>query len=196
MIQWHWVSSAVCLVGMGLFSITGITLNHASQIESKPTVAKVSDDLPPELLRALNGSATTSDGPAALPAEVADWLRAKIRRPVPARAPEWSEDEVYLSMPGPGSDAWVSIDRETGRVEFEGTDRGWIAYLNDLHKGRNTGAAWKWFIDVFAVGTLVFCLTGLYLLYFHARHRSMTWPVVALGLVIPFLIAALMGAHP
>ncbi|NIV36045.1 MAG: hypothetical protein GWN58_43325, partial [Anaerolineae bacterium] len=27
--QWHWISSALCLVGMLLFSVTGITLNHA-----------------------------------------------------------------------------------------------------------------------------------------------------------------------
>lgn len=36
--QWHWISSALCLVGMLLFSVTGITLNHAGQIESKPQV--------------------------------------------------------------------------------------------------------------------------------------------------------------
>ena len=34
--QWHWISSAVCLIGMLLFAITGITLNHASKIEATP----------------------------------------------------------------------------------------------------------------------------------------------------------------
>ena len=33
--QWHWVSSAMCLLCMVLFSVTDITLNHASQIEAK-----------------------------------------------------------------------------------------------------------------------------------------------------------------
>ncbi len=72
---------------------------------------------------------------------------------------------------------------------YERTDRGWIAYLNDLHKGRNTGTAWSWFIDLFAVASLVFCLTGLVLLQLHARHRPMTWPVTGMGLVIPLLLA-------
>ena len=36
--QWHWLSSALCLAGMLLFAITGITLNHAAQIEAKPTI--------------------------------------------------------------------------------------------------------------------------------------------------------------
>ena len=36
---------------------------------------------------------------------------------------------------------------------------------------------------------LVFCITGLFLLYLHARQRRMTWPLVGLGLVIPVLVA-------
>jgi hypothetical protein len=61
-----------------------------------------------------------------------------------------------------------------------------------LHKGRNTGAAWKWFLDLFAIATLVFCLTGLLLLVEHARRRKMTWPLVGLGLFLPFLLAVLL----
>jgi hypothetical protein len=38
--QWHWISSAICLVGILLFSATGITLNHASQIEAQPTTTR------------------------------------------------------------------------------------------------------------------------------------------------------------
>ena len=35
---WHWISGALCLVAMLLFAVTGITLNHAAQIEGKPAV--------------------------------------------------------------------------------------------------------------------------------------------------------------
>ena len=109
-----------------------------------------------------------------------------------ARQAEWSEDEVYLSLPGPGSDAWLSIDKATGAVEYEHTDRGWVSYLNDLHKGRNTGPAWRWFIDLFAVACLVFCITGLLLLQLHAGQRRLTWPMVGFGLLLPVLIALLL----
>ena len=40
--QWHWISAAVCLIGMLLFAVTGITLNHAAQIEAKPVVVHLS----------------------------------------------------------------------------------------------------------------------------------------------------------
>ena len=98
---------------------------------------------------------------------------------------EWSADEVYLALPRPGGDGWVSISRSDGAVETEATDRGWIAWLNDLHKGRNSGDVWKWFIDVFAVACFVFALTGLVLLWLHAHRRPSTWPLVAAGLAIP-----------
>ncbi|ELP31149.1 hypothetical protein RBSWK_04887 [Rhodopirellula baltica SWK14] len=190
MVLWHWTSSAVCLIGMLGFAITGITLNHASQIETEPQRDSVIDDLPPKFMSLLANS--TEEESAALPPELAEWLTEQTGKSIGSRKADWSEDEVYLSMPGPGSDAWLAIDRETGEFEFESTQRGWISYFNDLHKGRNTGAAWKWFLDLFAIATLVFCLTGLLLLVEHARRRKMTWPLVGLGLFLPFLLAVLL----
>ena len=72
---------------------------------------------------------------------------------------------------------------------YEGTERGWIAYFNDLHKGRNTGPVWFVFIDVIAIAMIVFTLTGLWLLVKQASHKQSTWPVTALGLLIPVVIA-------
>lgn len=187
--QWHWISSAVCLIGMLLFSLTGITLNHASKIEAKPQVQNLQLELPAPVLKALG---EREDGNAPLPARVADWLSNHLEVSIGSREAEWSPEEIYLSMPGPGSDAWLSIDRETGAVEFEKTRRGWVSYFNDLHKGRNAGPGWGWFLDVFAVACLVFCITGLFLLHLHARQRRMTWPLVGLGLLIPLLIALLL----
>ena len=194
MIQWHWISSAICLIGMLLFTITGITLNHADEIAAEPQVVTGTAELPADLLKLLNESSVEETGP--LPAESVRWLSQQFSTPISSRAAEWNSSEIYLSMPGPGVDAWLSIDRESGEVEFERTNRGWIAYFNDLHKGRNTGTVWKWFIDVFAVGTLIFCMTGLALLYLHGRHRAMTWPMVAIGLAIPALIAMLLAHFP
>ena len=186
--QWHWISSAVCLVGMLLFTITGITLNHAARIEAKPEVSNRTATLPATVLAGLGDR---QEGNAALPPRVGKWLEDELSIAIGARQAEWSDVEVYLSMPGPGTDAWLSIDRETGAVEYERTNRGWISYFNDLHKGRNAGTAWSWFLDVFAVACLVFCITGLFLLYLHGRQRRMTWPMVGLGLLVPLLIALL-----
>ncbi|MGE0674837.1 MAG: PepSY-associated TM helix domain-containing protein, partial [Methylibium sp.] len=183
--QWHWISSAVCLLGMLLFSVTGITLNHAAQIESRPAVTARELQLPPELKALVTPDVLPSSPRAPLPARLADWIQTQIAVDVLGRDAEWSDEELYISLPRPGGDAWLRIDRESGAAEYERTDRGWISYLNDLHKGRHTGVAWSWFIDLFAVACLVFCLTGLFILKLHAANRPTTWPIVGLGLVIP-----------
>jgi hypothetical protein len=187
--QWHWISSGLCLIGMVLFALTGITLNHAGQIESKPTVVMREGQLPQPLIADLKAEPTAAK--AALPQSVGTWLRSEIGVNTSERDTEWSPKEVYVALPRPGGDAWLSIERDSGAVSYEITDRGWIAYLNDLHKGRHTGKAWGWFIDVFAAVAIVFCLTGLLLLYLHANRRRATWPVVSMGFVIPTLLIVL-----
>jgi len=184
--QWHWISSAVCLVGMLLFAFTGITLNHAADIEASPQVQTVEVDLSAGLLATLN---QREEGP--LPMAVRKWLLNDHGITTPDATAEWDDAEVYLAMPKPGGDAWLSIDRESGELIYENTSRGAISFLNDLHKGRNTGTAWAWFIDIFSVLCLVFSLSGLWLLVRYSRQRPGTWPSVALGVLIPLLIIIL-----
>lgn len=185
--QWHWVSSAICLVAMLLFAITGITLNHAAQIKTTPIVTKRDGQLPHDLLSGLD--AASRDGRAPLPEALRDWLSREVG--IHAEEGEWSSDELYLSLPRPGGDAWLTISLPDGAWQYERTDRGWIAWLNDLHKGRNTGAMWNWFIDIFAVACVLFCVTGLCLLQLHAGRRPATWPMVGLGVLIPLLFILL-----
>ena len=185
---WHWVSSAISLVGLLLFAVTGFTLNHAADIEASPKTVDRSATLPASLLPQLAGPAEGAKQP--LPAPVRDWVATALKTAIPAEGQaEWSVDEAYLALPRPGGDGWVSIDRATGEISYEVTDRGWISYLNDLHKGRNAGRTWYWFIDVFAFACLVFAITGLFLLQLHSARRPATWPLVGVGLAIPVIIA-------
>lgn len=187
--QWHWISSAVCLIGILLFALTGITLNHSSQIEGKPQVTTKTAQLPESVLAQM--SVQDGGDKLPLPGVVREAIAEQIGVRVGSRVAEWSESEVYVSMPRAGGDAWLTIDRGSGDIEYERTDRGWISYLNDLHKGRNTGTAWSWFIDIFAVACVVFAVTGFFLLQLHARQRPMTWPLVGLGFVVMLLVAIL-----
>jgi uncharacterized protein len=184
---WHWMSSAISLIGLMLFAITGFTLNHAADIEGTAKSVDRATQLPPALLAQVKPD-NQADTKKPLPADIARFVESKLPLKADGTA-EWSADEIYLAKPRPGGDGWISIDRETGAVTSEVSSRGWIAYLNDLHKGRNAGSAWKWFIDIFVGACLVFTLTGLVLLWMHSKHRRSTWPLVGLGLLIPALIA-------
>lgn len=188
-LRWHWISAAICLIGMLLFAVTGITLNHAGSIPATPRVSEQTAELPADLL-ALAQAAEAQEAP--LPNPVRAWIGEELKVSLPAdAAPEWSPGEAYLALPRPGGDAWLSLDTEVGEVIYERTDRGVVAYLNDLHKGRNTGVAWMWFLDIFALGCVVFCITGLILLQLHSHARRSTWPLVGAGLIIPLLFALL-----
>ncbi len=188
--RWHWISSATSLIGLILFTITGITLNHAADIDASPTTMSRQAVLPGRLMAPLK--VEVADGAKApLPEPIRAWASDHIGVALPATDAEWSSDEVYLALPRPGGDAWLSVDRANGEIAYERTDRGWISWLNDLHKGRNTGGAWRWFIDIFAGAALVFAITGLVLLQLHGRRRPATWPLVGLGLLIPLLLILL-----
>ncbi|WP_371322875.1 PepSY-associated TM helix domain-containing protein [Dechloromonas sp. ZY10] len=188
----HWISSALCLVGMLLFAATGVTLNHAGTIEAQASIDRRQAVLPPSLLVELRTTLASANRQTALPPSVRAWLAGEWGlRGLTGIAAEWSPDEVYLPLPRPGGDAWLRLDPESGEIEYERSDRGWIAWANDLHKGRHTGDAWAWFIDLIAVGSLVFSFSGLWILHRHAAQRAATWPLVAAGAVLPLLIILL-----
>lgn len=189
--QWHWISSAICLMAMLLFSFTGFTLNHAAQIEAKPQVTRLKSTLPEPLRAQLEAyAADHADAEVPLPNEIAEWANASFPVDVRGTRAEWSEEDAYIALPRPGGDAWLRI-AATGEAEYEATSRGWISWLNDMHKGRNTGTVWSWFIDIFAIACVIFCLTGFLILKYHAANRPSTWPVIGFGIVLPAVIALL-----
>src|SRR3954470_24224289 len=188
--SWHWISAAICLAALLLFCITGITLNHASAIGATPDVIRKSAPLPANLRPLL----AAGHAGAPLPDELGDWIEDQFDLDLDRADVEWSPEELYVSAPGPGRDAWVSIDRASDVAASEITDRGSIAFLNDLHKGRNTGVVWKMFIDVVAAACVFFALTGLVLLWIQARQRTSTWPLVSLGVAL-LVVLMILFAH-
>ena len=186
---WHWISAAISLAGMFLFAVTGLTLNNAALFSARPETTELSAELPADLLSRL--AALPEETDAAVPDEIAAWAASEFRVVLAGRATETSPDEVYIALPRPGGDAWLAIDRASGLVTYRRTDSGWLAYLNDLHKGRNAGPVWSWFIDILAVACIIFTATGLGLLWMHARIRPATWPLGWASLALPLIIALL-----
>ncbi|MDQ8030039.1 MAG: PepSY-associated TM helix domain-containing protein [Brevundimonas sp.] len=187
--QWHWISAAVSLIGLMLFAVTGITLNHAASIPAEPVTVSSTATLPGPLLERLSAFPEETTDP--VPDAVARWAQDAFKVKIDGRPTETTVDEIYVALAEPGGDGWLTIDRATGEASRERTTRGWVAYLNDLHKGRNAGVVWFWFIDVFAVACIIFAVTGFALTWMHAKQRPSTWPLLGLGLLIPVIIALL-----
>ncbi|MGN6209593.1 PepSY-associated TM helix domain-containing protein [Asticcacaulis sp.] len=182
--QWHWISSAVSLIGLLLFSVTGFTLNHAAQIEAQPKVTKIERTVPKATLTGL--ASVTANVP--LTPVQATAIRGATGVDVRGATVDADDDGIYLTLSAPGVDSTLEISRIDGRATYERTNRGLIAVLNDLHKGRHSGPVWALFIDLIAIACVVFSVTGFGLLWLYARGRRVTWPLVALGLVLPFIL--------
>jgi hypothetical protein len=187
--QWHWISSAVSLMGLLLFAVTGFTLNHAAQIEAQPKITKIEKQVSSATLTGL--ASVTANVP--LTPVQATAIRSAIGIDVRGATVDADDDGIYLTLSAPGADSTLEISRIDGHATYERTDRGLIAVLNDLHKGRHSGPVWAMFIDLIAIACVVFAVTGLGLLGLYARGRRVTWPLVALGLVLPFIIFLLFG---
>ena len=171
-------------MGLLLFAVTGFTLNHAAQIEAQPKITKVETLVPQATLAGL--ASVTANAP--LTATQAAAIRGATGIDVRGATVDADDDGIYLTMPGPGVDATLEISRIDGHAAYERTDRGLIAVLNDLHKGRHSGPVWALFIDLIAIACVVFAITGFGLLWLYSRGRRVTWPLVALGIVLPFII--------
>lgn len=186
--QWHWISSAVCLVLMLMFAMTGVTLNHADLFEDRGAPVTLEVALPDPLHERL---ARLTQG-AAVPDTIVAEIRGLIDADLSARKIDNQYGEMVFDLAAPGRDRVLTIDLNAKSMTYEITDRGTVALLNDLHKGRHAGGAWKFLIDLSAAFFLIFALTGFGLLWLHARTRVSTWPLTALGLVAPLVVLLLL----
>jgi hypothetical protein len=110
---WHWMSGAICLLGMMLFALTGITLNHAHQIPAQVEVTEQEMILPGAALSSISTDIKFAED-SALPNDIVRAVRQEIGVNLAGKTSEWTDIDVYVSLPRPGGDGWISIDRETG----------------------------------------------------------------------------------
>src|SRR5262245_47263458 len=94
---WHWISAAVCLAALLLFTITGLTRNHAAAIGAAPVVTSREATLPAPLRTQLASAAAGQ----AVPADVEAWIDAQFGLSLGHASAEWSPEELYVSAPGP-----------------------------------------------------------------------------------------------
>lgn len=186
-----YISMALLLVVL-FFAITGITLNRPHIFVSQsPDVVEQQLDIPQTLLSSEKGP--FSPNRSALIAYLAkhgdvSGTPSAIDIFTDVDGDELLEGEISLDYKGPGYNATVFIDMTTAKATIESTHYGVIAVLNDLHKGRNSGEVWRWFIDISALLMVLFVLTGVCLLIPKKKtfQTGMKW--MGLGSVISLLI--------
>lgn len=151
------VSFAVVL----FFAATGLTLNHPDWFASQQrTVVRqgVAD-------KSLLGKEPNQLG-------LVEMLRAREHVHGAVGDVRIDDTQISISLRAPGYTADTTIDRDTGKYELTEVSSGFVAVVNDLHKGRDSGKAWGWLIDASAVLLVLISLTGFVLLWFLHKRRT------------------------
>ncbi|HEY8968801.1 MAG TPA: PepSY-associated TM helix domain-containing protein [Puia sp.] len=163
------------------FAITGLTLNHAERFNGQMHVREKKGKVDRNWT---NAQDTLKIGKL----QIVESLRRENSITAPLRDLRIDDAQIGLSFKGPGYEADVFVDRETGEYELTETSGGLIGIINDLHKGRDTGTAGSVFVDISAILLALVSLTGLLLLLFLRRKRLSGLLVAAFGLILCWLV--------
>lgn len=184
----RWLHIYLSMISFALvffFSATGLTLNHPSWLGGdEETVREAKGVLDVNWVKLDAGESPTSDSASSVSRlEIVEFLRSQEK--VRGAVDEFTIDEhqVIVTFRAPAYSADIFIDRETGEYELIEAALGLVAVFNDLHKGRDTGKAWAWVIDVSAVLMILLSLTGFTLIFYIKRHRIAGLLVFLLGTI-------------
>jgi hypothetical protein len=176
----HIYLSMFSFASLLFFAVTGITLNHTSWIEGQQKVEQIDGQL--------TAFWVSMDSTAVDKLEIVEYFRNTYAIKAKLTDIITDESECSVSFKGPGFAADAFIDRVTGKYELTITRSGAIAILNDLHKGRDTGTAWAWLIDISAVLMILVSLTGFLMIFFLKRKMINGLILTALGTAILFIL--------
>ena len=168
----RWLHIYVSMFGCAailFFSITGLTLNHSDWFFDEST-KQVEGSINTEWLNLDAEPPTDWDeydySHEVSRLEVAEHLRSEFNLRGTVTDFLAFEDECEVTFQSPGYSATARITRETGEMTLDIVSSDLVTIMNDLHKGRHSGSAWSWVIDVSALlGTFV-GLTGFLLIFF------------------------------
>ncbi len=176
------VSFAVVL----FFSVTGLTLNHAEWFQGKTYTSQEKSKLTAAWVNVKDTNRIDK-------LNIVEYFRNKSKVKGAVSDFRIDETQISVSFKGPGYEADAFINRQTGEYELTQTSAGFIGFMNDLHKGRDTGKTWSWVIDIAAIFLILVALSGLILLLFIKRKRMNGLILLAAGLLIIYLVYKFWG---
>jgi hypothetical protein len=179
----HVYGSMASFVVVFFFALTGLTLNHTEWFAGSEQTTQTKSALDTKWTK------TVEDRDVAK-LEIVEHFRKA--HGVHGELADFRVDPELcsVSFKAPGYTADAFIDRATGTYDLSVTRMGLAAILNDLHKGRDSGPAWKLLIDLSAALLTFVSLSGLVLIYFIHKHRFAGLMSLAAGGTIVYLVYA------
>ena len=182
----HIYLSMISFAIVFFFSVTGITLNHADYFQAKTTTTQEKGTLKPEWVN-------NKDTNLVAKLTIAEYFRNTFSVKGAVSDFRIDDNQVSIAYKGPGYEADAFIDRQSGAFELSQTRTGFVGFINDLHKGRDTGKVWSLVIDIAAILMVLISLTGLILLLFIKKKKISGLILAVVGLVIMYVVYRIWG---
>ena len=177
----HGWLSAFAFLTLLFFSVTGLLLNHPEWFEPAKTEQTTQLILPESILKSIKQQENPSD-------TILNYVRQQQNVVGRYQSSEVMDNEVMIRLESPAgaTDIWVMAD--TGETEITQKPASTVSMLNDLHRGKNSGLAWSWLIDISAIIVIALSLVG-YILFLSIKTRLVTHLVLtAASLVLIILL--------
>jgi len=181
----HGWLSAFAFLTLLFFSVTGLLLNHPEWFEPAKTEQTTQLILPESILKSIKQQENPSD-------TILNYVRQQQNVVGRYQSSEVMDNEVMIRLESPAgaTDIWVMAD--TGETEITQKPASTVSMLNDLHRGKNSGLAWSWLIDISAIIVIALSLVG-YILFLSIKTRLVTHLVLtaaSLALIILLIWSA------
>ena len=181
----HGWLSAFAFLTLLFFSVTGLLLNHPEWFEPAKTEETTQLILPESVLKSIKQQENPSD-------TILNYVRQQQNVVGRYQSSEVMDNEVMIRLESPAgaTDIWVMAD--TGETEITQKPASTVSMLNDLHRGKNSGLAWSWLIDISAIIVIALSLVG-YILFLSIKTRLVTHLVLtaaSLALIILLIWSA------
>lgn len=182
----HIYLSMISFVIVLFFSVTGLTLNHADYFQSNAVVEEFKGKVDSIWV---NSNDTLKIQKLA----IVEYFREKHHVKGAIADFRIDNSEISFSFKSPGYEADVFIDKADGKYQLTEVSQGLMGFVNDLHKGRDTGKTWSWVIDIAAVLMTLISLSGLILLLYIKKKKVPGIILLVTGFVVLYVLYHFWG---
>jgi uncharacterized protein len=182
----HIYLSMISFIIVLFFSITGLTLNHADYFQKDASITQSKGTLDRSWV-------STTDTLKIQKLAIVEYFRNKYKAKGAVADFRINDSEISFSFKAPGYAADAFINRSDASYTLTESNQGLMGFINDLHKGRDTGSTWLLVIDIAAILMTLVSFTGLILLLFIKKKRLPGIALLILGLALMYIIYHFWG---
>lgn len=169
------------MLGLGvmlLFAVTGFTAYHEDWFDAAgpKSSSTIEGTTPKELIEKKDAL------------RIVEHLRSTFRIHGAMTEFDDEQDRYGIRFKEPGALWEVQVTKEDGKTVAKADAYNFWAVINNLHRGRYSGRAWGWVIDLSAILIVIACFTGVVLWMVLPKRRKIGVAALVLGTFVSLAV--------